>query len=84
VLCSCKLKGPCFPGGPPPLSLTLLPLLCVCVCVWGGSLSSEGRDLMDGDIPLGAECSKVFLCVMSGCGSLYFFPSAVGGSFSDG
>lgn len=38
----------------------------------------------DGDIPFRAECSwSLVLPIMSGCGSLYLFPSAATGSFSD-
>lgn len=37
----------------------------------------------DGDIPFRAECSMISLCIMSGCGCLYLFPSAAEGTFSD-
>lgn len=33
----------------------------------------------DENIPFRDEHSKVFLCMMSGCGCLYFFPSPAGG-----
>ena len=46
------------------------------------SLSPEGEGF-DADIPFSVECSKVSHArTVSGCGSLYLFPSAAERSFS--
>ena len=48
-----------------------------------GSLNTVERDLMETS-HLGLSVLRYLtLCIMSGCGSLYLFPSAAGGSFSE-
>ena len=61
-----------------PLAPTLfIPPLPQC------SLSSKGTDLME-EFHLWFNISRFLsLGILSACGSLYLFPSAVGGSFSD-
>ena len=78
-LCSADLEG-LFWCPPSPLVLTL-----------SDSSSVEFSELIgeefDGDIPFRVMhvCvpRSLTLCVMSGCGSKYLFPSAAGRTFSD-
>jgi hypothetical protein len=61
----------------PPSSLDLS------TSVSTGSLSSEGRDLME-TFHLGMSVPRsLTLCVMPDSGSLHLFLSAVGGNFSE-
>lgn len=70
-----EVEGPAYLVFLSPVALTLFlsPSL--------GFLSSEGGDLMEtSHVRVGVTSLSV--CTLSGCESLYWFPSAAGGSFS--
>lgn len=73
---ACWFRRPCFFGVLYPLCLFLPPF------TWG-SLSSEERNLVT--ITFRALCflSPHICCILSSCRSPYFFPSALGRSFSE-
>lgn len=53
-------------------------------CSTGFSEPSLRKDLVEGDLLEISVPKSLSLCMLSGCGSLYLFPFAVGGSFFEG
>jgi hypothetical protein len=64
----------------PPSPLTLI--LFLSPFLWG-STSPEGKNLMETSYLWPSVLRSLTLYIMSGCHSLYLFPSAAEGSFPD-